>query len=147
MERSGTVGREPASLMRTLLKLLACYLGASLVHVAYLLLTIPELHIRGHGSFYTSLGSSFLILSGPMADTTDIWQALALEPFSAGLCRECILKRSLWNLTFFVVPFAVFAFLVLRKKRSEVRLGDELYHPLADESPVGQTDATRRGRP
>ena len=133
--------------MRAIVRLLLCYLGASLVHLAYALLTTPELHIRGHGSFYTVLASSFLILSGPMTDTADIWQALALEPFSAGLCRECILKRSVWNLTFFVVPFVVFACLALRKKRRKVRLGDEMHHLLADESPAGQTDATRRERP
>jgi predicted small integral membrane protein len=134
-------------LTRAIVRLLLCYLGAAFVHLAYVMLTTPEVHIRGHGSYYTFLASSFLILSGPMTDTADIWQALALEPFSAGLCRACILKRSIWNLTFFVVPFAAFAFLALRKKRREVRLGDELHHPLADESPVGQTDATRRERP
>ena len=103
------------------MRLLLCYLGASLLHLAYVLLTTPELHIRGHGSFYTVLGSSFMILSGPMADTVDIWQALALEGFPAGLCRGCILKQSVLNLTFFVVPFAVFAFFALRNKRREVK--------------------------
>jgi hypothetical protein len=117
------------------------------VHLAYVMLTTPEVHIGGHGTFYTVLASSFLILSGPMTDTADIWQALALEPFSAGLCRECILKRSLWNLTSFVVPFAAFLFLALRTKRGEVKLGDELHQPLAAESPARQTDATRRERP
>ena len=103
------------------MRLLLCYLGASLVHLAYVLLTTPELHIKGHGSFYTVLGSSFLILSGPMVDTVDIWHALALERFPAELCRGCILKQSALNLTFFVVPFAVFAFFALRSKTREAK--------------------------
>jgi hypothetical protein len=37
------------------------------------------------------------------------------------LCRGCILKQSALNLTFFVVPFAVFAFFALRSKTREAK--------------------------